>query len=189
MIELSIYQLVAQGLGLVAPVVAWTGMASPDDRFLKKTAMVSTLIFALHYYMIGIPVASMVCLVIAVRNFASLFKMARRLAPLFICMHLSVGFLLAEDIFTWLPSIAAVGGAIAYFYMSAIPMRVVLIGCTMLWLIHDVHVQSVGGVISCVVGMVITVTTIYRISRRDDLVERVVPVPETVVLPVSEDQG
>jgi hypothetical protein len=80
-----------------------------------------------------------------IRNFVALKTRSPYVAALIIAVNVALGFIFAKSSLGWLPVIASCGGTIAILTMRGIPMRLLLLVCTLLWLVNNVVSGSIGG--------------------------------------------
>ncbi|HWQ53519.1 MAG TPA: YgjV family protein [Bryobacteraceae bacterium] len=155
----------AQCVGYLAFFLGVGTFLQKSDRSLKVFNAGACLVYAVHFVMLGNLPASGSALVSSVRSFLALRTRAPWLAGTIIAINLVVGVTFAKSGAGWLPVIASCSATIAIFYMQGIPMRLVLLGCTFLWLINNILSGSIGGTLLETVLAIVNTTTIFRMVR------------------------
>jgi hypothetical protein len=65
----------------------------------------------------------------------------------------------------WLPLAASCVGTLALFLLRGIPMRLMMLGGTFLWIANNVIAGSIGGTALEIVIALVNGTTIWRMAR------------------------
>lgn len=157
---------IAQGFGFLSFFLALLCFMQKDDRRLKLMMIVMNLNHALHFYLLNAVTSSLCCLFSAGRTAVSMKTKATWVACIFIILTALIGYLTAQQ---WTDYIAVLGaclGSYALFCLSGITMRWVLFCGSCLWLINNIIVGSIGGVLLEVTVIVINLTTIYRLHKQ-----------------------
>ncbi|MGA2449428.1 MAG: YgjV family protein [Polyangiaceae bacterium] len=154
----------AQCLGYVAFVLGVAAFSQKSDRRLKLLNAGECVAYAIHFALLGHPSASASAMVSAVRSFLSVRSRSPFLAMLLIGVNITVGVVFSRSGAGWLPVIASAAATVAIFVLGGIPMRLVLLACTFLWLVNNVLCRSVGGVALESTIAVASVTTIVRLA-------------------------
>jgi hypothetical protein len=164
----------AQCLGYVAFVLGVSAFLQKADRRLKLLNASECVAYAIHFALLGNPSAAASALVSAVRSFLSVRSRSPLLAAVLVAANIMVGVMFSRSGAGWLPVIASATATVAIFVLSGIPLRSVLLGCTLLWLVNNVLCRSVGGVALESTIAVASVSTIIRLalSRGRDPVVR-----------------
>jgi hypothetical protein len=152
----------AQCLGYVAFVLGVWAFLQKNDRRLKFLNASQCLVYCLHFLLLGNAAASATSLISAGRSFLALRTRSPLVAVLIAAINLSVGFAVAGHGPGWLTVIASCIATFAVFMMQGIPLRLVLLGCTMAWLANNILSGSIGGTALEVVIAMINISTIVR---------------------------
>ena len=83
-----------------------------------------------------------------------------------VAVNIALGLAIAQQPSDWLPLIASCLGTIALFLLQGIPMRLLMLCGTGLWIANNVIVGSIGGTALEVTIAVVNTTTILRLYRR-----------------------
>lgn len=155
----------AQCLGYLAFILGVTAFLQGTDRRLKLFSASQCLVYSAHFLLLGNLPASASTLVSSTRSLLSLKRRSLWLAALFIVVNLAAGAALAKTPAGWLPIVSSCAATVAMFGMRGIPMRLVLLGCTLLWLVNNILSGSIGGTSLEIVIAVANGTTIARMLR------------------------
>lgn len=152
----------AQCVGYGAFVLGVATFLQKTDRRLKIFNAGACLVYAVHFVMLGNFPASGSALVSSVRSFLALRTRAPWLAGTIIAVNVVIGATFARSGAGWIPVIASCSATLAIFYMEGIPMRLVLLGCTFLWLANNILSGSIGGTALETVLAIVNTITILR---------------------------
>ena len=154
----------AQLVGYVALAIGVTAFLQKNDRRLTLLIAMVSLTYVAHFILLGNWSASGSSVVSCVRNLAALKTRSLGWMVFFIVANVAIGVGSAENAAQWLPVAASCLATVAVFRMSGIPMRLVLLTCTMLWLTNNILCGSVGGtVLECFIATA-NLTTIVRLA-------------------------
>ena len=135
----------AQVAGYVALVLGVTGFLQHDDRRLKLFVSLECFVYVVHFALLGRPPAASSALVSGVRTLLSVRFRSAWLAAASVAVNVALAVALATRGAGGIPVVGSSLGAIAVFTMRGIPMRLVLLSSTSLWLANNVLAGSVGG--------------------------------------------
>ena len=157
----------AQCVGYVAFVLGVWAFSQKDDRRLKFLNASECLAYSVHFALLGNPSASASSLVSAIRSFLALKIRSPFLAALIIAVNVALGFKFATGVAGWLPVVASCSATVAVFLLRGIPMRMLLLMSTMLWLANNILSGSIGGtLLECIIGTVNTITMTRMLIAR-----------------------
>ncbi|OUS71016.1 permease [Pseudoalteromonas sp. A601] len=154
-----------QALGFVSYILAILCFMQKDDRRFKIMMIVMNLNHALHFYLLNAVTSSLCCLFAAGRTATSLQTKAKWFAGLFIILTALIGYFTVNQ---WTDYIAIAGsciGTYALFCLNGIKMRWVVFVGSCLWLINNIIVGSLGGILLEATVIVINLTTIYKLHK------------------------
>ncbi len=153
-----------QILGYVASFVLILGYGIKSDVKTKTILTVSSVIFTVHFFMLGAFAAAAVCVVNAIRNVSSiyLFK-SKNMFYVFVLLYLCIAIFTYESVIDLLPVIAAFLTCIGMFLLGGIKFRMLVVIATLLWIIHNLYFGSIGGTINSVILFFISSTTVIRL--------------------------
>jgi hypothetical protein len=155
----------AQVVGYIALVLGVTSFLQKSDRRLKFFNAVQSLVYALHFVLLGHLPACASSLVSSLRSFLALRFSSLWLGAAMIAVNLGLGVAFATSWAGWLPVIGSCIATYAIFTMRGIPFRLVLLASTLLWLANDIVTGSIGGSILELANAVINISTMVRMAR------------------------
>ena len=152
----------AQLFGYLALVLGIAAFLQKKDQRLRFLNASQSLVYAVHFFLLGNATAAASAAVSSARSFVALRFRSPLLVALFVGIILWLGARYATGIFGWLPIVASCASTAAMFLCRGIVLRVILFGCTLLWLTNNFLSGSIGGTILEVFIGVINLTTIAR---------------------------
>jgi hypothetical protein len=155
----------AQCFGYLAFVVGVAAFLQKSDRRLKSFSAAQALVYAVHFVLLGNLPASASLLISCVRSYLALKPRSPLVPTLIIVINVAGGFAFAKGGAGWIPVISSCAATVAIFTTKGIPMRIVLLGCTFLWLVNNIISGSIGGVALELVIAMINTSTIIRMFR------------------------
>jgi hypothetical protein len=155
----------AQCFGYVACVVGVAAFLQKSDRRLKLMSVGQCLVYAVHFVLLGNLPASASSLISCVRSVLALKRRSPLVPALIIVINVAAGAALVKGGAGWLPIIASCAATVAIFTMQGVPLRMVLLSCTFLWLANNILSGSIGGVLLELVIAVVNASTIIRMLR------------------------
>ncbi|MGF1702400.1 YgjV family protein [Photobacterium makurazakiensis] len=159
----------AQGLGLVSFALGVSAFYQKDDRKLKIMMVLLNLNHMVHFFLLEAITSAMSALLSAFRTGLSIKFQSKNLAYIFIGLNLIAGYVLADGWLDILPIMGACIGSYALFCLSGIKMRLAFVVGAVCWLINNIVVGSIGGVMLEVTLLTVNITTIYRLYKSDGL--------------------
>lgn len=155
-----------QVLGYVASIVLLAGYAVKQDRKTKTILIASSVIFAAHFFLLGAFTASAICAVNSVRNFLSVFLYQSKITFSIFTIFYAVGaYFTYNTPIDILPSLAAFLTCIGMFFLGGIRFRILVVIATVMWIVHNIVVGSIGGTINSVILFFITLGTVWRLYQ------------------------
>jgi hypothetical protein len=155
----------AQVAGYLAFVLGVTAFLQRTDRRLKFFNASQSLIYALHFVLLGNLPASASSLISSGRSFLALKCRSMMLAVTIVVVYICAGMRFAKTPGGWLTVVASSVATLAMFTMTGIPLRLVLLGCTAAWLANNILSHSIGGTMLEVSVAVINITTMARMFQ------------------------
>lgn len=162
--------ILGQIFGLVALGFCIAGFASKSDDRLMVLLISANVAFALMFaFFQSWTAAALTVLVIVRIALARRFKGSWSIMAGLLAINLLVAWLTwatATDIF---PLMAAVLGTMGMFLLKGIALRIVLGLAAFSWMLNNIVIGSVGGILAeamVLVTNVITIVRLYRIRRK-----------------------
>ncbi len=152
----------AQVAGYVALVLGVGGFLQRDDRRLKLLVGGECFVYVVHFTLLGRPPAASSALVSGVRTLLSAWFRSAWLAAATIAVNVGLAVGLSTHGTGWIPVVGSSLGAVAVFTLEGLPMRLVLLTSTALWLTNNVLSRSVGGTILESLIALASLSTIVR---------------------------
>jgi len=164
------YLDLAQIVGFVACFVSLHACLRRDEKRFKLAILTGCLLWAAHNAMLGANMAAILSLIAAVRTALSFDVQNRKWAIVLFGVYLALSLSDKNSAFDWLPILATFIGTYSLFYCKGVTLRIVHCFGAPLWIIHDLHYGSIGGVISqsCMLALSIyTICGMIGIRWRD----------------------
>jgi hypothetical protein len=168
----------AQVAGYVAFLLGVTAFLQRRDRRLKFFNACQSLAYALHFLLLGNLSASSTALISSVRSFLATRYQSWLLAVAIIAVNLCAAAAFVRSAAGWLPVIGSCTATVALFTMRGIPLRSVLLACTLMWLANNIISRSIGGTLLELVAATVNTSTMIRMVRQDTVMP--LPVPANV---------
>lgn len=166
---MDVVLIIAQGLGFLALGVGVYAFLQISEIKLARFMGLQGAILCIHFILLGHFSGALAAGFSGLRTYLSIFGKAKPLAPLFMVLYVVFGYLSFE---TWpdaLPQISGICATAAFFYMSGYAKRVTLLGCTVMWLIHNIAAASIGPAIMEFLFLIANCRTLFRMRQADIL--------------------
>ncbi|MRV72818.1 YgjV family protein [Duganella sp. FT92W] len=157
----------AQCVGYVAFVFGVGSFMQTDDRRFKLFMAAECLAYVIHFSLLGNPTAVASSSVSLLRSIVALRTRQPWVAAVFIATSIALGLTLARQPADWLPLVASCLGSYSLFRLQGIPMRLMMLCGTLLWVANNIVSGSIGGTALELVIAVVNLTTIARMVRRE----------------------
>jgi hypothetical protein len=154
----------AQLLGYLALVLGVAAFLQRDDRRLRLLLVGECLVYLFHFLLLGNPPAAASVAVSATRNLLSLRWRAAWLALASVAANLALALAVGTHGRGWIPVVGSCLGGIAIFTLDGIPLRLLLLCSTALWLANNLLSGSVGGTILESLIATASISTIVRMA-------------------------
>lgn len=156
----------AQSFGLLSFVLGVLAFSQKDDTKLKLYLGVLFLSQTCHFYLLGSLTSAAANCLSLIRTVLSVKFHGRSLGWLFIALNVLWGGYLLDHPIAVLPIIAACLGTYGLFFLSGIKMRLAFMTGAICWVINNIWLGSVGGVLLEVMVFTTNAITIFRLKRR-----------------------
>ncbi|MGQ3053951.1 MAG: YgjV family protein [Roseateles sp.] len=155
----------AQLFGYAAFVLGVGCFLQTDDRRFKWFMTGECIAYIAHFALLGNPTAVASSSLSMLRSLLSLYTRSAWVAVLIVAANIGFGLGIAEKPSDWLPLTASCLGTIALFTLQGIPMRLLMLCGTGLWIANNLIVGSIGGTALEIVIAAINLVTITRMAR------------------------
>ena len=155
----------AQLFGYVAFVLGVGCFLQIDDRRFKWFMTGECLAYVVHFALLGNPTAVASSLISMTRSLLSLRTRSKWVPVVVVAANIGFGLAIATKPSDWLPLTASCLGTIALFTLQGIPMRLLMLCGTGLWIANNLIAGSIGGTALEVVVAAVNLVTIARMAR------------------------
>jgi hypothetical protein len=166
----------AQSVGYAAFALGAAAFLQKSDRRLKLLNGAQSYVYGAHFLLLDNPAAAAAAAISGTRSILAIKSRSIRLAIVFIILSLGAGVAFAGHGPGWLVVIASIAGTLAMFTLRGIPLRLVLLGGTALWLTNDILSRSIGGTMLETMIAIVNLSTIVRMIRSADRSTTAAPV-------------
>ena len=135
----------AQMAGWFAAGAAIIAMLQKSDLRLKQGLIIHTVLYGIHFALLGLPTAVISCVIALARISLSIYTRSLLCAAVLI-ISVATALTVSRSTVEILPLAASVVLTLSLFRFDGIKLRLGLLGGSVLWLIHNIYVQSWGGI-------------------------------------------
>lgn len=168
MINLPFVQI----MGLIATVIVICAFYQKNDVRLKIIMMIGSLTFAVHFYLLGAYAGATVNVINAfLGGFSIRFHKSNKVMFFFIFIYSIIAFFTFEKLISLLPYVTGILGCIALYRLSGIPLRLLILVSSSLWMTYNIIFMSIGGIITEMFVMSVNCITIYRLFKDQQKVD------------------
>jgi len=157
-----------QIVGLIGFLICSYGFTRSEDKKLKIFVGIGTTIIATHFYFMGAFSASVAALIASSRYlfaYKNNKKWNKVICLMYILFYIVAAYFTAKFPIDFLPLVAGVISTISLFLLKSILMRVGILTTSFLWLIHNVHKHSLGGIALEIMVISTNIFTIIKLSK------------------------
>lgn len=167
----------AQCVGYVAFVLGVASFLQRDDRRFKQFMAAECLAYIVHFTLLGNPTAVASSTMSMLRSVLALRTRSVWVAAVIVAANLAFGLYFATRASDWLPLMASCMGTLALFLLQGVPMRLVMLCGTGLWVANNLVVGSIGGSALEIVIACVNIRTTWLMAR-DARAARLAPEPQ-----------
>ena len=158
--------ILAQICWFFALTITLIAFLQKEDTYVKKMMIVSVFFWGIHYFLLWIITWVMVIIIWYVRLILSVKYNKNIKAFLFIvALTLVSTFFTYEGIMSLLPIIASLSSAYAFFYLEKIQLRLTFIWGSFLWLVYNIYIWTLAGIINEIMVLSVLSFTVYRMAH------------------------
>lgn len=139
----------AQLIGFFAFLFTLLGFMQKNDTTLKRLLAVGSLLWTIHYYLLGAETAALITIIISIRQFlASIVdiqtksKMKNFLFSIFMGANIIILYYTWQGYISILPFLASTIATIGMFFVSGIALRKTILGAEASWFAHNLYFVS-----------------------------------------------
>lgn len=155
----------AQIIGLVSLLIGATNFLNKDDKKFRIQTAIFCIFIGFHFYLMGALTGALVCIIGAVRSAVSIKTKNHHLLIVFSALYWIIGLPTATEIYELLPMIGSTFATIAFFKYEGIKMRLTIGINSLCWLIHNIIIFSIGGILMELLFISFNLYTIYSLNR------------------------
>lgn len=167
---MTMAEVLGQGFGLIALIFCIVGFANRNDDRLMVLLISANVAFTLMFACFQSWTAAALTVLVIVR-----ITLARRYQGNWWWM---LGLLAVSSVVAWLtwksatdvfPLMAMVFGTVGMFMLRGIPLRIVLGLAAFSWMLNNIVIGSIGGILAeamVLITNVITIVRLYRMRQR-----------------------
>jgi hypothetical protein len=155
----------AQLVGYLAFFLGVIAFLQKADRRLKQFSASQSLIYSVHFLMLGNLPACAASFLSSTRSALALRYRSLMLGAVMVALNLAAGAVFVRTPAGWFPVIGSCIAAAAMFTVSGVPLRCALFCSTLLWLTNNIISGSIGGTMLEIAIAAINSSTIVRMLR------------------------
>lgn len=155
-----------QFLGILAFILGVVCFYQRNDKTLKIVMLVQNITYMSHFWLLGANVAAISALISTIRTATSIYISSKYVALFFVILGLIFGYIITDSMWQIFPIIASVIGTISLFLLQGIPMRLFMLVGSFCWLINNILVSSLGGILLESTVITMNTITIIRLLRQ-----------------------
>lgn len=155
-----------QFLGVLAFILGVVCFYQRNDKTLKIVMLVQNITYMSHFWLLGANVAAISALISTIRTATSIYISSKYVALFFVILGLIFGYIITDSMWQIFPIIASVIGTISLFLLQGIPMRLFMLVGSFCWLINNILVSSLGGILLESTVITMNTITIIRLLRQ-----------------------
>ncbi len=155
----------AQLFGYASMAFSIFASTRTSDRSLLLLGSMSSLLIGIHYIMLAAPVAGLMAGLTGIRYIWGRQIRGWKLAAPFLTINFCTLVFAEHNLIAVLAVLATSFGIVAVSFLDGFRMRVGFMGAGATWIIHNLIVGSIGGLILSVINMAIQGSTAWRMIR------------------------
>lgn len=153
----------AQITGFCAMITTVIAYFQKDDFTVKKLMVLSSLFWWTHFYLLGVYAWLAAVIIFVFRLVLSIkYQKNKRAFASIIWVTLITGYLTFDWLFSLLPIITSISWAYSFFFLEKIKLRLSMMFNSALWLVYQVSIGSISGIINEWFVQVVLLMTVYR---------------------------
>lgn len=154
---------IAQTIGIFAYFLSAWSASQKDEHKLRNYMALSAFVWSVHHFALNSPTAGVMLFIIGIRCYVSSAILEKSLNTRLLATALFFIINAIGVYFTWeggnslFALLAATVATVAVLLTQGLKTRVLLITVEALWLVYNIHVMSLGGIVACLTdGLIMT---------------------------------
>jgi membrane-associated HD superfamily phosphohydrolase len=162
--------IIVQGIGFIALILTIISFQQKQRNGILKIQVFSSSLYSIHFFLLNALAGAIMNFITIFRSYIFHQKTSKKWANKKIWLYTFLAIIITSSYFTWqniysiLPAIALFIGTIAYWQKDAKKVRAISLFSRPFWLIYNILVLSIPGII---VEILILTSTIIGIIRLD----------------------
>lgn len=153
----------AQITWFFAMITTITAYFQKDDFTVKKLMLLSSLFWGTHFYLLWVYAWLAAIIIFVFRLVLSIkYQKNKRAFASIIWVTLITGYFTFDWLFSLLPIITSICWAYSFFFLEKIKLRLAMMFNSALWLVYQVSIGSISGIINEWFVQVVLLMTVYR---------------------------
>ena len=156
---------IAQAFGIFAFLFGVITFLQKNDDRLKLYMLCLYACQIVHFYFMGAATASAANVLNFIRTIVSLKYNGTWIGLVFLTLNIAWGSYLYQSPISILPILGSLFGTYSVFYLSGVKMRLCLMAGASCWMIHNVVILSIGGILLETIVIFGNLYTIIALKR------------------------
>lgn len=153
----------AQLLGYAALCFGVTAFLQKNDKRLKALLACESLAYIAHFALLGNLPAGGSSVISFLRNAVSIGSRSPWWVVVFLTANIGVGVVFCDGLISWLPVVGSCFATVAVFLFRGVPMRLLFLVTTLLWLANNILSGSIGGTLLEGLIALVNLSTMARV--------------------------
>ena len=164
---------ISQLFALIAFIISLISFHRSKKRKIMETANVSVIFNMLHYFLLNAYNGLFTKLLALFRNSFIIYKEKKKVNSnlffaIFIILYLLVSFFTYKNIYSILPSIAGMIYLVVIWNGNELAIKKVGCFCYFLWLLYNIFIFSIMGIISNIVAIISTFLAVLNYKNKSN---------------------
>ncbi|NSL56418.1 YgjV family protein [Uliginosibacterium aquaticum] len=154
-----------QLFGYATFVLGMVSFSRKQDHQFRKWLTLQNFVYAVHFILMGNVAATAGMLLSIARNLLSMRTRSLWVAGVLLAANFVLAFFVVKSAWNVFPLLAAAVATISMFRFSGLQLRYGMLGATLLWLVNNILMGSIGGTAMELMITAISCSTIWRLRR------------------------
>ena len=158
--------ILAQICWFVAMFITLAAYLQKEDKHVKKFMMVSVFFWGIHYFLLWVMTWVAIIAIWYIRLILSTkYKKSKKSFIFIICITLLSALYTYSGILSLLPVGASLIATYAFFFLEQIRLRLAFIWVSILWLVHNMSIWAIAGILNEIMVQIVLIFTVYRMAH------------------------